>query len=48
LLNRFCTLPTSDVSLTVADAPDPIEQGSQLTYTATVAPTASAVVGATT
>ena len=37
LLSRFCTLPASDVSLTVADAPDPVQQGSQLTYTATVA-----------
>ena len=37
LLTRFCTLPASDVSLTVSDAPDPVVQGSQLTYTATVA-----------
>jgi hypothetical protein len=37
VLTRFCTLPASDVSLTVTDAPDPVVQGSQLTYTATVA-----------
>jgi hypothetical protein len=37
LLTRFCTLPASDVSLTVSDTPDPVVQGSQLTYTATVA-----------
>jgi hypothetical protein len=37
LLTRFCTLPASDVSLTVSDAPDPVVQGSPLTYTATVA-----------
>ena len=37
LLTRFCTLPASDVSLTVSDAPDPVVLGSQLTYTATVA-----------
>ena len=36
-LGRICTLPASDLSLTVVDTPDPVEQGSQLTYTATVA-----------
>ena len=36
-LGRICTLPASDLALTVVDAPDPVEQGSQLTYTATVA-----------
>lgn len=36
-LRRICTVPSSDLSLTVADVPDPVQQGSQLTYTATVA-----------
>lgn len=36
-LGRICTLPASDLSLTVVDAPDPVEQGAQLTYTATIA-----------
>ena len=36
-LGRICTLPGSDLSLTVVDTPDPVEQGSQLTYSATVA-----------
>lgn len=36
-LGRICTLPASDLSLTVVDTPDPVVQGAQLTYTATVA-----------
>lgn len=36
-VGRFCTAPSSDLSVTVADSPDPVEQGSQLTYTITVA-----------
>ena len=36
-LGRICTLPASDLSLTVVDAPDPLELGGQLAYTATVA-----------
>jgi hypothetical protein len=36
-LGRICALPASDLSLTVVDSPDPVEQGSQLTYTAAVA-----------
>ena len=36
-LGRICTLPASDLALTVVDTPDPVVQGAQLTYTATVA-----------
>ncbi|MDX6479346.1 MAG: hypothetical protein QOG29_1933 [Gaiellaceae bacterium] len=36
-LGRVCTLPSSDLSITVVDTPDPVAPGGQLTYTATVA-----------
>jgi hypothetical protein len=35
-LTRFCTLPSSDLALSVTDAPDPVETNGTLMYTATV------------
>ena len=35
-LGRICTLPASDLSLTVVDTPDPVMGGAQLTYGATI------------
>jgi len=36
-LQRICTLPSANLSLTIADAPDPVVSGVGLTYTARVA-----------
>lgn len=36
-LGRICTVPASDLSITVVDTPDPVAPAAQLTYTATVA-----------
>ena len=36
-LQRICTMPSASLSLSIADAPDPVVSGATLTYTATVA-----------